>query len=304
MSPDVPRVVLQAVGLAAAAIAAVALPSAFVPHEPPAGTGDVVIVLDVSMSMRAADVVPDRLSEARRQAIAMLHAAAPGRAGIVVFAGDARVICPLTRDVDAAIGALAGATPTAAAAGGSNVAEALRRAGELLPHHAKGARVILLTDGETGPNEEDAPGPFARALAARGHALTVVGVGTARGAPVPLRDRGEEEFVQERMAGGARRPRLSRLNPSRLMTLAQEAGGRYVELEDGASLHLRDLAAPGDVIDPLTPPASVEAPAFEAGRAKTFDPSRSVTLLIVVAIGALLLDTALWWLRRSTNPWG
>jgi Ca-activated chloride channel homolog len=301
--PDMLRLALQAVGLAAGAIATAAFSAAMMRSDAPGGGGggggvDVAIVIDVSMSMRAGDVAPDRLTEARRQLIDLLRAAPPDRAAVIAFAGDARVICPLTSDLDAVREAIATATPTAAAAGGSDIATALERAGEVLGQSGESGesgatanghgRILLVSDGERGPGDERPPAPIAQALAARGVALTVIGVGTARGAPIPLREGRPGQTVSDEN----HQPRLSRLDRDRLASLAEAAGeherGRYIQLEAG-----KTLPAPG-----LTRDAAGD------GSISAMDVWKGTGLLVVIALTALLLDTALWWLRRSTNPWG
>jgi Ca-activated chloride channel family protein len=315
------RTALRAVTLAAAAIAASVLPSALVRPETRRGP-DVAIVLDVSMSMLAADVAPDRLTAARREITTLLRAAPPGRAAVIAFGGDARVICPLTSDIGAAIDAVTAATPGSAAPGGSEVALALARSGEVLKGSGTNGRVIILTDGEAGPPDptrhapgdtsSDAPDDaaaaeaHARELAARGHALTAIGVGTTKGAPVPVRDGQRGDFVQDDDG-----PRVSRLDEGRLRRLTERAGGRYMRLEPGRPASLegltlgagrataaRDAAAHGAALpDAPLPDGGVP------GAAVTHDLWMRTGLLVLVAIGALLIDTALWWLRRSTTPW-
>jgi hypothetical protein len=290
---DLTRMALRSVALVAAAIATSALPSALVRSDAPRGGPDVAIVLDVSMSMLAADVAPDRLTVARRAVIDLLRNTMPARAAVVVFAGDARVICPLTPDLDAVRDAVNGAAPVEAAAGGSDVTTAIERAGELFQPRSSHAQIVVVTDGEPGPGDERQPEPLARALAARGIALAVIGVGTIQGAAVPLRD-----------GGIAPRPRVSRLDRRRLIALADEAGGRYLELgaaaagagTGGGAGAGSDTASS---IPGLTHGASEAEPAAVAISVWT-----GPGLLVLVAIGALLLDTALWWLRRTTNPWG
>lgn len=266
------RGLLHASGLTAALSAALwpgvsALPA-------PDGAGRLVVVLDVSMSMRARDVAPDRLSEARRQILEALAASAPAGAAVVVFAGDARLVCPLTSDLTAVREALEVAAPADAAAGGSDLASALERAASVAAGHGQ---VLLVSDGESGPAAESDPLPVAARLREQTVGLTVVGVGSDGGATVPSRQPpGSETGVDE--SGAAHR---SRLDEVRLQRVAAAAGGRYQRLVAGGRL---DLAIGG------APPAAPPAPAL--------------ALSVVMAAFALLLaEAGLWWLSAESNPW-
>jgi Ca-activated chloride channel family protein len=284
------RAALRVVGLAAATMVA-ALPVSSERSSATTDGADVAMVLDVSMSMLAADVVPTRLSEARRQLLDLLDAAQPSRVAVLAFAGDVRVLCPLTADGGAVRQALGAATEDAAAAGGSDIGAALAHAGELLGSSAAGAHLVLVSDGEPGPGDERDPIALARDLRRRGVTLTVIGAGASAGAspgahpgaPIPVRHGSAGAVV----LGRDRQPRLSKPDPRRLAALAEAAGGRFAPLVPGGRI-----------------PASMLA---SAGRARTQAWTGAMSrarLLTLGAIGALLLDTALWWLRRESNPWG
>lgn len=270
------RGVLRSVAMLLAAVALAARPA---PRDDGSGSGDMVIVIDVSMSMMAADLAPSRLAETQRQVLGHLHTARPSRAAVVVFAGDVRVVCPLTTDLAAVADSVAGVSPEAAASGGSDVASALENAARLL-EESRGRRraVLLASDGEPGPADEREPFAIVRTLATDGIALTVIAVGTAAGAAVPLR-RSPGSFVSADDGG----LRLSKRNDRRLAAIAAAAAGDLVELEAGGAFAVAET----EVAD-------------TRGAAGAERLARWLTLS---TFAVLLADAAIWWLRPASNPW-
>jgi len=192
---------------------------------------DLVVVLDASRSMLAADVPPDRLARAKLELGALLDGLAGDRVGLVVFAGEAFVACPLTTDYAAAKLFLRSVEPDALPRQGTALAQALERAREALdlPEGAARARVVLVvSDGE---DHEGGTASAARALADAGVRIFALAVGTAAGAPVPPR------------AGARARPgdpALTRLDAVSLRLLADVGGGEVY-----------DAAAPGGGLAPF-----------------------------------------------------
>jgi Ca-activated chloride channel family protein len=199
---------------------------------------DVVVVLDLSASMRARDVRPDRLGAARREIAALLGSLEGSAIGLVGFAGEARVLSPLTTDLEGLRDRIDAAGPEEFDAGGSDVGAGLALAGRLLtrpgdrPH-----AVVLVTDGE------QLDGDPARALSAvRGARarLAVLGVGTPEGATIPVVDSiGRVEGTKRDASGAEVRTRLVE---GTLRALATTSGGRY-ERADGSGVGARRAAA-------------------------------------------------------------
>jgi Ca-activated chloride channel family protein len=269
--------------VAACAIAA-AGPRRAIPggDAPDAGT-NVVIVLDVSMSMLAQDVRPSRLAEARRQLLDRFDGrvnrdGAPRRIGLVVFGRDARMACPLTADRAAVRQALEAVSEDGAAPGGSDISAGLTRALAMLPTGPDSSAIVLVTDGERGPGAEADPADAARQLAARGINTVVVGVGSAEGAAIPVRGAEGDSVV----ANADGRPRLSRLDEGRLQSIAAAGGGRYETLEAGRPLAL--------VFSAAAPRGSADS--------GPFGPVRWHGVPLAVALTALTFDTVLWWFAR------
>ena len=180
-----------------------------------------VIALDLSPSMDATDIPPNRAARARFAVDDLLSAAHDARVGLIAFAGDAYTVAPLTQDVSTIRNLAQPLTPSLMPEAGDRLGPALDAAGRLV-HAAIGAnrQVIVFTDGFTDP---------ARALLAaqqlrrQGVAVNIIGVGTASGAPAPD---GNGNFLRDQ--GG--QVVLTRLDSSLLEQVAAAGGGRYVPL--------------------------------------------------------------------------
>lgn len=190
-----------------------------------AGKGrDVVVVLDVSNSMLAADLAPNRLERARQLAERFVNGLDDDRVALVLFAGNAYLSMPLTTDAGAFRLFLQAATPDAVPLQGTAIGPALQRAWETFPPNSGRNRfVLLLTDGE---DHDAAATDQALRLREEGVLLLVVGIGTAAGAPVP-----------DGPGGGMKtdadgQPVISRLNEALLRQLAANGGGMYGTLTD------------------------------------------------------------------------
>ena len=146
-----------------------------------------VIALDVSRSMDARDLVPSRMVRARHKVSDLLRRSRDGRTGLVVFAGDAFVVAPLTRDADTLIHLLSAIDTSVIPVQGSRPDLGLVTARDLLEKgRATIGEIILVTDGVKGPRTRDT----AETLAARGIRVSVLAAGTEEGAPVPLPEGG------------------------------------------------------------------------------------------------------------------
>ena len=146
-----------------------------------------VIALDVSRSMDASDLSPSRMVRARHKASDLLRRSGDGRIGLVVFAGDAFVVAPLTRDADTLVHLLSAVDTSVIPVQGSRPDLGLEMASKLLEQgRATVGEIILVTDGVKGPRTRDT----AETLAGGGIRVSVLAVGTEEGAPVPLSEGG------------------------------------------------------------------------------------------------------------------
>lgn len=190
---------------------------------------DLVVLLDVSRSMQARDVAPDRLTRATLEIGSLLEQLAGDRVGVVVFAGEAFVQCPLTTDYQAARLFLRSAGPGSVPRQGSDLGLALRAARQVLEQgensQGRGKVVLVVSDGE---DLEGDAGEAAKALGEAGVRIHALAVGTAAGEPIPLLDaRGQVTGYKKDRAGQAV---VTRLDLSTLRDITARGGGEVFEL--------------------------------------------------------------------------
>ena len=144
-----------------------------------------VLVMDMSVSMFATDLAPNRLTQAKFRATDLLRNLKEGETGLVAFAGDAFTISPLTRDTGTLLNLLPPLSPEIMPVRGSNLAAGLTQAKTLLAQggHIRGD-IILMTDGITAAQFDEANS----ALNGTQYRLAVVAFGTSQGAPIRLPD--------------------------------------------------------------------------------------------------------------------
>ncbi len=180
---------------------------------------DVMVVLDVSRSMLAADVKPSRLERAKHQIAQLLDQLEGDRVGLVVFAGHAFVQCPLTVDYGALQMFLDLADTGVVPVQGTAVADAIGLAIRCLPEsEGHDQAIVLFTDGE---NHLGDPVAAAREAKARGIRIFAVGVGSPGGELVPNLQSGGFHKDQE---GSYIK---SRLDEQTLLRVAQASEGAY-----------------------------------------------------------------------------
>jgi Ca-activated chloride channel family protein len=246
---------------------------------------DLVVVLDVSLSMLAEDTPPNRLARAKaaaRSLVESLGADSGHRLALVTFAGRPEVSCPLTRDWRLFLDRLESASVDDLPQRGSALGGALLKALDMLggPDPAF-TDLILLTDGEDhGGQAVEA----ARLLAGRGVGLHPVGIGDpARAVPIPIEaGGGRPEHLVHKGVPVETRPR-----PGLLVAMAEAAGSRYLAIEAGepslAELYRRAIAPkPWRRLE--TASGAELGPRFQ--------------LALALALGLLALD-ALWPGRRE-----
>jgi len=186
---------------------------------------DVIIALDVSLSMDAGDVVPSRLERSKQEIRELLEGLRGNRVGILLFSGSPFLYCPLTLDVAAANLFLDAVKADVLPDPGTNLEAALNGAKSALEHtEGRGGRaVIVFTDGES---HEGQPVEVARALGQAGIPVITVGVGTPAGEPIPVLDENGRPAGYKKDRSG--QVVLSRLDEDVLQQIAQVSGGKYV----------------------------------------------------------------------------
>lgn len=236
---------------------------------------DVVLVIDASRSMLAQDFEPDRLSAAKRLAEEFVKRRVHDRFGIISFAGDSILECPLTADRSAVIQSIR-AVSAAERPGGTALGTAIANAvGRLRVAPAKGRVVVILTDG--GSNAGNPTPETAAALAAAyGVRLYPIGVGAKGQVPYPT------EFGTLSVALD--------LEEVVLRALADRTVGRYFRVIDSRSLD----AAFGEL--DLLEPAEYLAPG--GVRRVSLTPQFALMALLVLFVEELLTTT---YLRSVTS---
>jgi Ca-activated chloride channel family protein len=192
---------------------------------------DVVLVLDTSASMRAADVSPSRFVLARQAAQSLLSRLGSDRAALIACEGEAQALVPLTLDA-AAVGLfLDSMEPGMGAKPGTSLASGLAAAADLFPAGSSGGKnAVVFSDGED--LEGGVEGAIARAKAEGVTVHTVfVGAPSGSGAPVPEVDAAGRTSGFKSDAGG--QPVLSKPDPELLRHLAAETGGSFTVVSPG-----------------------------------------------------------------------
>jgi len=181
-----------------------------------------VVVLDLSNSMLSPDLKPSRMVRARYKVADILNQDLDGQTGLVVFAGNAFVVTPLTSDVETIRALLSPLEPNLMPAQGSRVDLGLQKAGHLLRQAGlRRGDILLVTDGYDGQRAIDA----ATELQQQGHRVSVLGVGTAAGAPIPVSGGG---FLRDSRGDIV----LPALDQQALQALATAGGGGYATISN------------------------------------------------------------------------
>jgi len=179
-----------------------------------------IIALDLSRSMDAQDIKPNRLTRARHKLTDILQQRREGQTALLVYAALPFIITPLTEDRGTILSQINSLDTALMPSQGSRPDLAVAKASELLDQagHSQGD-VLLLTDGIGNIAIDDILAP----LKGTGHRLSVLAIGTEEGAPIPLAQGG---FLKD--PGGE--IVIPRLNPAELRSLATQGGGRFTQL--------------------------------------------------------------------------
>lgn len=192
-----------------------------------------VLVLDLSLSMLAEDLKPNRLAQAHFRLADMLEATTEGQTGLISYAGDAYVVSPLTSDTNTIRNMLPALRPDVIPVSGSRPDRGLELAAELLKRSGMARGEILLIS-DSGSK---AASNTAAMLAKQGIFTSVLAVGTPQGAPIPS----GEGFVSDSNGNIV----VARLERDGLQAIARAGGGKYSELIAGSSTSSPWAAAEG-----------------------------------------------------------
>jgi Ca-activated chloride channel homolog len=199
---------------------------------------DILIAVDVSESMRATDVAPDRISKARQEVDKFLGELSGDRVGLIAFAGSAYAFCPLTSDYGAIRLFLSSLEPGVIDDAGTNLGAAIETALETFERSNSKARKVLVifSDGE---NHEEDPLPLAERAAEKGIQIFTVGIGNVRtsGERIPLEELGGQPTYKLDQAGNLV---ITKLDEKTLADLASKAQGAYYRVSE-AGTELREI---------------------------------------------------------------
>ncbi len=195
-------------------------------------TRDLVVAIDVSDSMLCPDIRPSRLGRSLDIINRVLPAYDGNRVGVVVFAGDAYPLVPLTTDIHAVGSFLDVVEPGMVALPGSNVQRAVDASLKLLPEEGDGRVLILFTDGE---NLQGDLGAAAEALSTAEVGFLGIVAGTADGGPIPvLGDDGTVHYKRDKN----NQPVVTHARREALERVASGVDGEVIELSGSDSLRL------------------------------------------------------------------
>jgi len=185
---------------------------------------DVVIALDVSNSMLAEDIKPNRLERAKRSISRLIDDLKGDRIGLIVFAGSAYVQLPMTTDYSAAKLFLSTINTDIVGTQGTAIGAAIDLAIEKFTKEDEDKRkaLIVITDGE---NHEDDAHAMAGKAAENGFVLYTIGMGTIEGGPIPVYRNGQRTGFLEDETGETV---VTRLDAQMLQDIATEGNGKFI----------------------------------------------------------------------------
>jgi Ca-activated chloride channel family protein len=192
---------------------------------------DILIAIDTSKSMLAEDVAPNRVSRAKLAALDLLKLAKTDRVGLIAFAGTAFLQCPLTIDNTVFQQSLDMLDTSLLPQGGTAISEAIQVAASAYKEADNHKVLVLLTDGE---DHDSRPVEAARKAAEAGMRIYTIGIGTAEGELLRVRDAaGKTDYVRDEQGNVVK----SRLDEELLRQIASASeGGFYLPLRGARTM--------------------------------------------------------------------
>ena len=185
---------------------------------------ELIIALDVSNSMLAEDIKPNRLERAKQAISQLVDKLGNDKIGLIVFAGDAFTQLPITSDYISAKMFLESIDPSLISKQGTAIGAAINLASRsFTPQEGVGRAVIVITDGE---NHEGGAVEAAKDAAEKGIQVNVLGVGMPEGAPIPAE--GTNDYRRDRDGNVI----VTRLNEQMCQEIAKAGNGIYVRVDN------------------------------------------------------------------------
>lgn len=184
---------------------------------------DIIVAVDVSKSMLAEDIKPNRLERTKLTLRDFVKNLKGDRIGLIAFAGSAFVQCPLTVDYGGFLLSVESLDINTIPKGGTSISGAIQEAQESYERGLKKYKVlIIITDGE---DHEGDPVKAAELAKNEGIKIFCIGIGTSEGELIPITDeRGNKIFLKDRVGNVVK----SRLDETTLQKIALATGGSYV----------------------------------------------------------------------------
>ncbi|MDR1525724.1 MAG: VWA domain-containing protein [Tannerella sp.] len=192
---------------------------------------EVMICLDVSNSMLAEDITPNRLEKAKQMLSRLTDDLNNDKMGLIVFAGDAFTQIPITSDYISAKMFLSSINPAMVSTQGTAIGTAINLAmRSFTPDESTSKTIVLITDGE---NHEDNAVQVAASAAEKGVKVNIVGIGEPKGSPIPM---GNNNYMKDNAGNVV----ITQLNETMCREIAQAGNGLYVRA-DNTNSALRTL---------------------------------------------------------------
>jgi len=187
---------------------------------------DIVVAVDTSKSMLATDIAPNRLERAKLAALELMQKAGADRIGLVAFAGDAFLECPLTIDNTAFQQSVQTLDVNSIPQGGTALAAAINTALTAFKETTQHKALVLFTDGEDNDSEAGAL-EAAQNAAKAGLKIFTIGIGSTGGTLVTISDgKGNSDYIRDEQGN----VHQSKLNEALLKQIASATGGFYLPL--------------------------------------------------------------------------
>lgn len=185
---------------------------------------ETIIALDISNSMLAEDVAPNRLEKSKNIISKLVDGFVDDKIGLIVFAGEAFVQLPITNDFISAKMFLESINPDLIVRQGTNIKAAIDMATRsFTPNEGVGKAIIIITDGE---NHENGAKEAAKAAAEKGMMVYVMGVGSPEGAPIPVGRSGD--FRRDKEGNVI----VTKLNEQMCQEIAAAGNGVYIRIDN------------------------------------------------------------------------
>ena len=185
-----------------------------------------IIAMDISNSMLAEDVTPSRLDSTQLMVENLVDNFTDDKIGLIVFAGDAFVQLPITSDYVSAKMFLSEIEPSLIATQGTDIATAINMAANsFTQQQGVGKAIIVITDGE---DHEGGALEAAKAAKKKGMRVYVLGVGSDKGAPIPL---GNGDYMKDRTGNTV----MTKLNEEMCRQIAEAGGGAYIHVDNNTN---------------------------------------------------------------------